>query len=316
MNEAVQSAVTSLVGGVVVVEDAAVPDLGVVVENEEEVEDVHNTTLLSNMNSAPAPLTTPEELALFMDLHDEMVYPGGITDGAAMPMDFELLKDQFNRAVAKKWKDNPANESNYKMKTATLLMLAYNRAAESAQTNKLIAPKLELVQAMFRNFKDDSGFVFPDIKEREDAPVAVPPPPPPPPLRAPAAPAAPALPAAPAAPAPVVDPMDVEEEEVAPIRVEDYNWVPSRSTTKTKIKQRIKYLKTSRWCPKEGCHKMCVMVSGGKSKVVNGHCESSRTSGGSSYPDCGEQGEVSRNDVHKWTISSGHRERLINWNFF
>ena len=95
--------------------------------------------------------------------------------------------------------------------------------------------------------------------------------------------------------------MDVEEEEVAPIRVEDYNWVPSRSTTKTKIKQRIKYLKTSRWCPKEGCHKMCVMVSGGKSKVVNGHCESSRTSGGSSYPDCGEQGEVSRNDVHKWT---------------
>jgi hypothetical protein len=72
----------------------------------------------------PAPLTTPEELALFMNLHDEMVYPGGNHDNAPMPMDFELLKNQFNHAVAQKWKEDPASKFIYKMKTATLLLMA------------------------------------------------------------------------------------------------------------------------------------------------------------------------------------------------
>jgi len=51
--------------------------LGAVVEGEDEVEEAHNTSLAASLE--PAPLTTPEELALFMNLHEKWYILGEIT---------------------------------------------------------------------------------------------------------------------------------------------------------------------------------------------------------------------------------------------
>ena len=71
----------------------------------------------------PEPLTTPEELDFFMKLHAAMVFPNG-DETNPMPIDFELLKQQFNHEVALKWREDPDLKTKHKMKTVTLSIKA------------------------------------------------------------------------------------------------------------------------------------------------------------------------------------------------
>ena len=235
----------------------------------------------------PAPLTTPEELALFMNLHDEMVYPGGNHDNAPMPMDFELLKNQFNHAVAQKWKEDPASKFIYKMKTATLLLMAYDRAAESEQCNKLIGSKKDLVIKLLSDLKDDSHFVFPDIKVRaaSESEVVVPAPvglvvPPPPSVV-------------------VAEEAVAMEVEVVVVKdnVEDWDWEAHGGRSTRQLKARIAVLKKSVYCPK--CHLICKHLSSKRWKIVNGHSVSARK-GSNAYPDCDAKGHVSKDEAQVW----------------
>lgn len=203
-------------------------------------------------------------------------------------MDFELLKNQFNHAVAQKWKEDPASKFIYKikMKTATLLLMAYDRAAESEQCNKLIGSKKDLVIKLLSDLKDDSHFVFPDIKVRaaSESEVVVPAPvglvvPPPPSVV-------------------VAEEAVAMEVEVMVVKdnIEDWDWEAHGGRSTRQLKARIAVLKKSVYCPK--CHLICKHLSSKRWKIVNGHSVSARAI--NAYPHCDAKGPVSKNEAQLW----------------
>ena len=310
MSESVQTAVSSVTGvnpvavssGEVgeggVVEDVAIPDSGDVVESEDTIVEEHTTS-----GPHPEPLTTPEELDLFMKLHAAMVFPNG-DETNPMPIDFELLKQQFNHEVAMKWREDPDLKKKYKMKTVTLLKLACDRAAESAECDKLIGPKKELILKLMSDLKSDSGVIFPDVDVRVPEVVEV----------------GGVMGVVGGGNAAVGEmevgssgvvvgaeeqqeeednTMDVEEDQEQEKRkrcvIEDWNWQPTELTGLRKLQQRLNILNTVLWCPK--CYELCRVSSGSKGhKFVNGHTKK-KTRGEQAYPNCDTKGEVTRADV-------------------
>ena len=174
------------------------------------------------------------------------------------------------------------------MKTATLLLMAYDRAAESEQCNKLIGPKKELVIKLLRDLKDDSDFVFPDIKVRvaSESEIVVP---------------APVVGPVVAPPPVVVEEAVVAmEEEVVVVKdnVEDWDWEAHDGRSIKQLKARITVvLNKSVYCPK--CHLICKHLSSKRWKIVNGHSVSPRGRY-NAYPHCNAKGPVSKDEAQSW----------------
>ena len=82
-------------------------------------------------------------------------------------------------------------------------------------------------------------------------------------------------------------------------KVEAFDWIPTKSTSKTQLRKRRSYLNTSKWCPKPGCHEMCVKKVGGRKRYVGAH-SISKFRKNSPYPDCDEYGVVTRAEVQLW----------------
>ena len=147
--------------------------------------------------------------------------------------------------------------------------------------NKLIGPKKDLVIKLLRDLKDDSDFVFPDIKVRvaSESEIVVP---------------APVV-------GPVVTPLPVvveeavvamEEEVVVVNNIEHLDWDVHIERPIRQLEKRIRVLKNNSHCPK--CHLICKDLSGGKYKLVNGHTESTK---GWGHPNCGTKGAVTKSEA-------------------
>ena len=158
-------------GGVILgASDAVLPDPGLSLENEDDAEAEHHDT--SMQNEDPVPLTTPDELNLFLQLHAAMIHPNNTTD-KALPVDFILLTEQFNMEVVKRRTADPSLASVLKLKTPSLIHKAYDMAAESFRATEVVGPKLETLKELRRMLNSNTGFVFPEIKPRDNPPPAV-----------------------------------------------------------------------------------------------------------------------------------------------
>jgi len=141
---------------------------------------------------------------------------------------------------------------------------------------------------LLSDLKDDSHFVFPDIKVRaaSESEVVVPAPvglvvPPPPSVV-------------------VAEEAVAMEVEVVVVKdnVEDWDWEAHGGRSTRQLKARIAVLKKSVYCPK--CYLICKHLSSKRWKIVNGHSVSARKGRSNAYPDCDAKGHVSKDEARLW----------------
>jgi hypothetical protein len=241
-------------------DDPILPNAGAALEpgDEEQVEEQQRRAALGEMlNEDPVPLTTPDELELFMQLHKKMIYPHDETD-KPLPVDFKELTEQFNRAVVEKWLSDETLRSVYKLKTEALLRIVYDRAAEASMCKELIKPKLDLLKSLRAKLKNSTGFTFPDILPRIIAETDV-------------------------AAAVVVNPVVVNlvniplNDGIQPIaqnlptsiNLQKYTLPSNVSSSQLQklITKRLEIIDNTRWCPL--CKKRAQIFSGGQWELTN-----------------------------------------------
>jgi len=136
----------------------------------EDAEAEHAKNLESE---TPGPMTTEAEYELFKELHVAMVFPNGQEQNQkAQPVDFGLLVTQFNAAVVQKRKADPALSRVLKLKTKSLLRVAYERMSQSALVREMVSSQLEPIMKLRKMLNDDNGFEFPDVIPMVETTVA------------------------------------------------------------------------------------------------------------------------------------------------
>jgi hypothetical protein len=289
-------------GGVILgASDPVLPDPGLSLENEDDAEAEHHDT--SMQNEDPVPLTTPEELNLFLQLHAAMIHPNNTND-KALPVDFILLTEQFNMQVVKRRTDDPTLASVLKLKTPSLIHKAYDMAAESFRATEVVGPKLETLKKLRHMLKSNTGFVFPEIKSRDNPTPAVQIPVPNNavlgvPVVVPAA----ALDVA--AEAPVI-----AQNLPTSINLQKYTLPSNVSSSQLQqlITERLEIIDNTRWCPL--CKKRAQIFSDGQWELSNNLHKEIGNKGGRRglYPTCNECDDRAPNVAEKKTEQDRKRK--------